>query len=76
METSTVSEKGQFIIPIKIRKKYGIKPGTKIKFQLLADGIKLIPMTTEYITQNIGFLNSPESLIEVLLEEKIEERNL
>ena len=33
MESSIVTTKGQVVIPAKIRRKYGIKIGTKIQFE-------------------------------------------
>lgn len=39
----TVSEKGQVAIPVKIRRKYGIQKGTKLRLVEEEDGIKLFP---------------------------------
>lgn len=47
METSIVTLKGQVVIPSKIRKKYGIKIGTKIHFLDEGEEIKMIPVTPE-----------------------------
>jgi len=32
METSITTSKGQVVIPKRLRRKYGIKPGTKVGF--------------------------------------------
>jgi AbrB family looped-hinge helix DNA binding protein len=39
----TVSEKGQVAIPVRIRRKYGIQKGTKLRLVEEEDGIKLFP---------------------------------
>lgn len=52
METSIVTVKGQVVIPSKIRKKFGIKNGTKIHFSDKSKEIKIIPITKEMIDQN------------------------
>jgi bifunctional DNA-binding transcriptional regulator/antitoxin component of YhaV-PrlF toxin-antitoxin module len=32
MDTAQVSSKGQLVVPVRLRRKYGIKPGVKIRF--------------------------------------------
>jgi len=32
METAYVTSKGQLVVPAKLRRRYGIKPGTKVCF--------------------------------------------
>ncbi len=44
METSMMTSKGQVVVPSRLRKKYGIKPGLKIAFIERKDGVLLIPM--------------------------------
>lgn len=39
----TVSEKGQVAIPVRIRRKYGIQKGTKLRLVEEENGIKLLP---------------------------------
>jgi len=41
MPTVTVSDKGQVVIPINIRKQLGIKPGCKLLYTLDGDIIRL-----------------------------------
>ncbi len=77
METGYVTSKGQLVIPSKMRRKYGIKPGTRINFFEEKDGIKIIPLTSETIKANIGFLGKDgPSLLKALMEEKKQEREL
>ena len=68
MEIGYVTSKGQLVIPSKMRRKFGIKAGT--------DGIKIIPVTSELIKSNIGFLKGKGDLMKALMEEKKKEREL
>lgn len=74
--TTTVTTKGQIVIPSEIRRKYGIKVGTKIQFQEEDDGIKIYPITENVIDENIGILGTKGKLIKRLLEEKQIEKEL
>lgn len=56
MPTSTVTSKGQLVIPIELRRRYFIKPGTKVHFEPVEGGILLKPITKEYIRQLRGCL--------------------
>lgn len=76
METSIVTVKGQVVIPSKIRKKFGIKIGTKIHFSDEGKEIKIIPITKEMIDQNAGILGTKGKLLKALMEEKKKEREL
>ena len=77
METGYVTSKGQLVIPSKMRRKFGIKPGTRVNFFEEKDGIKIIPVTSETIKANIGFLGKDgPSLLKELMEEKKREREL
>ncbi|GIK59560.1 MAG: AbrB/MazE/SpoVT family DNA-binding domain-containing protein [Ignavibacteriota bacterium] len=76
METGYVTTKGQLVIPSKMRRKYGIKPGTRINFFEEKDGIKIIPITPEIIDANKGFLGTGGKLLKALMEEKKKERDL
>ena len=77
MDVGYVTTKGQLVIPSKIRRKFGIKPGTRVNFFIEEDGIKMIPVTPETIKANIGFLgNDGPSLLKALMEEKKAEREL
>jgi AbrB family looped-hinge helix DNA binding protein len=77
METGYVTTKGQLVIPSKLRRRFGIKPGTRVNFFEEDDGIKIIPVTSETIKANIGFLGKDgPNLLKALLEEKKKEREL
>jgi len=70
MEEAYVTSKGQLVIPVRIRKKYGIKPGTKICFIEQDRGILFQPVTQEYIRGVRGMLKSNVSLTQALLAER------
>lgn len=76
METSIVTVKGQVVIPSKIRKKFGIKNGTKIHFSDQGNVIRMIPITPEMIESNFGFLGTKGKLLKALMQEKKREREL
>lgn len=67
MDVSVVTTKGQVVIPAKLRKKYGIKVGTKIQFEEDNGEIIMLPLTEETIDKNIGFLGTKGKLLRKLL---------
>lgn len=76
MET-TATTKGQIVIPSSVRRKLGIKTGTRIQVELdEANGqIILKPITREYIHSLRGRLQG-KGLLKELLEEKEREKML
>ncbi len=76
METGFVTSKGQLVIPSRLRRRFGIKPGTRVNFFEETDGIKIIPVTPEIIDANKGFLGTKGKLLKALMEEKKKEREL
>ena len=65
--------KGQIVIPVALRRKYGIKNGTKIIVTDVGDAIVLKPVTEQYLKNLQGSLKSKGGL-EVLLEERRKEK--
>ncbi|MEW6701612.1 MAG: AbrB/MazE/SpoVT family DNA-binding domain-containing protein [Bacteroidota bacterium] len=76
MEVGFVTSKGQLVIPSKMRRRFGIKPGTRVNFFEEEDGIKIIPITAELIDTNKGFMKTGGKLLKALMEEKKKERKL
>ena len=76
METSVVTSKGQVVIPSKLRRKYGIKNGTRIHFYEVNGEMRIVPVTPELIDKNIGLLGTRGKLMRALMEEKKREREL
>lgn len=76
MET-TATSKGQIVIPSSIRRKFGIKEGTRIQIEVdeKANRIILRPITREYIHSLRGKLRG-KGLLKALAAEKKREREI
>ena len=73
MEAAYVTSKGQLVVPVRIRRKYGIKPGTKVFFIERGDQILFQPVTREFIRTVCGMLQSRTGVGEELLRERSSE---
>jgi AbrB family looped-hinge helix DNA binding protein len=69
METYATT-KGQIVIPAELRRKYGIKAGTKINVIDTGEGIILKPVTEESLKQLQGVLRGKGVLKSLLAERK------
>jgi AbrB family looped-hinge helix DNA binding protein len=74
METTTTS-KGQIVIPSSIRRRLGIKEGTRIKIEEKGNELILKPITREYVHSLRGKLRG-KGLMKALMAEKKREREL
>jgi AbrB family looped-hinge helix DNA binding protein len=76
LETTTTS-KGQIVIPSSIRRKLGIKEGTRIQIELNEDANEIVlkPITREYIHSLRGRFRG-KGLMKALMAEKRKEREL
>ena len=74
METARVTSKGQLVVPSRLRRKYGIKPGTKICFIERDNEIVFQPVTREYIRSVCGVLKSETSVTGELLKERARDK--
>ncbi len=76
METYT-TVKGQIVIPSSVRRKLGIKPGTRIEVEVDEANQRIIlkPITREYIHSLRGKYKG-KGLIKALMAEKKREREL
>jgi AbrB family looped-hinge helix DNA binding protein len=61
--------KGQIVIPASLRRKYGIKKGTKINLVDNGDEIILRPVNEQYLRKLQGSLKGT-GVLEILLEER------
>ena len=75
-KTSTVTQKGQIVIPSKLRRKLGIRQGTQIAFIEEGERLVLQPLTAEYVKNLRGALKSGRSPLKILLEERKRDRKL
>ena len=75
-EVSTVTTKGQLVIPSKLRRKYSIKKGTQVAFVEQENRLVLQPLTPEFIRSLRGFLKGEPSALKALLADRKRERKL
>ena len=76
MET-TATSKGQIVIPSSMRRKLGIREGTRIQIELNEDEKEIVlkPITREYIHSLRGKFKG-KGLLEELMAEKQKEKRL
>jgi AbrB family looped-hinge helix DNA binding protein len=75
-ELSTVTTKGQLVIPARLRKKYSIRKGTKVAFLEENNRLILQPITNEFIQRIRGSLKGGPSLLAILRKERKRDRYL
>jgi AbrB family looped-hinge helix DNA binding protein len=75
-ELSTVTTKGQLVIPSKLRRKYAIRKGTQVAFLEEENRLVLQPLTPEFIRSLRGSLKGEPSAMKILQEERKRERQL
>jgi AbrB family looped-hinge helix DNA binding protein len=74
MEEATITSKGQIVVPVRLRRRYGLKPGTKVLFIERNDEILFQPLSREYIRSVHGMLTSKTSVTKELLRERAKDR--
>ncbi len=77
MNTAYVTSKGQLVVPSRIRRRFGIKPGTRVNFVEEGDRIIFQPVTREYISSFRGVFKlkpGEKSVVQELLEERRAEK--
>jgi AbrB family looped-hinge helix DNA binding protein len=67
---TTVSSKGQFVIPAEIRASLGIEPGTRISVTLKDSQIVLEPVSEELVDRTRGLFAGKPSLSAALKRER------
>lgn len=70
IQITTVSTKGQFVIPAEMREKLGIEPGTRIAVTLQETRIILEPVSEKLVDETRGILAGGPSLSRLLKEER------
>ena len=75
-EVSTVTTKGQLVIPSKLRRKYAIREGTQVAFLEEDHRLILQPLTPEFVRTLRGSLKGEPSPLKQLLEDRKRERDL
>jgi AbrB family looped-hinge helix DNA binding protein len=74
LETSTVTSKGQLVVPARLRRRFGIKPGTEVRFIEREGEIVFQPVTKEFIRSLQGSLRANGSATEDLLRDRAADR--
>ena len=69
----TVTEKGTVTIPVKIRKKYNLKRGSKVKFLETEKGALLIPAPTFEELRGVFSKDLAHEIVRELQEERMQE---
>ena len=67
--------KGQIVIPATLRRKYGIKNGTKIIVTDIGDAIVLKPVTEQYLKNLQGSLKGKGGL-KTLVDERAKDKEM
>jgi AbrB family looped-hinge helix DNA binding protein len=76
METSVVTIKGQIVVPVKIRRKFGMKKGTKIAFIEQNGKLYIQPLDKSYFESLAGVVGTEGKMLKSLMEDKKREREL
>jgi AbrB family looped-hinge helix DNA binding protein len=66
--------KGQIVIPAALRRKYGIKNGTKIIITDNGDSISLMPVTEQYLRNLQGSLKG-KGVLKALMDGRREDKD-
>ena len=69
-----ISEKGWVVIPAELRRKYALKPGSKVQIVDYGGILALVPTLTDPVKQAAGMLKGKKSLTRSLLAERREDR--
>jgi|HubBroStandDraft_1064217.scaffolds.fasta_scaffold75608_2 AbrB family looped-hinge helix DNA binding protein len=75
-EVSTVTTKGQLVIPAKLRRKYAIRDGTQVAFLEEENRLVLQPLTQEFVRSLRGSIKTDPSALKILLDDRKRERQL
>jgi AbrB family looped-hinge helix DNA binding protein len=74
MEAANMTSKGQIVVPAKLRKRYGLKPGTKVYFIERDHEILFQPLTKEYLQSVHGMLTSETPATKDLLNQRAKDK--
>lgn len=76
MNISSVTSKGQVVIPVKFRRKYKIRGGSKVAFIEREKRLELKPVDKDYFRRLSGSLGLKGKMLRSLLNDKKMEKNL
>jgi len=73
MQTSTLTSKGQLLIPKNIRVKYGFEAGGKVAFIETVEGLVLKPVNAEFIDDIVNHIGKNFPTLKEYIKWKEEE---
>jgi AbrB family looped-hinge helix DNA binding protein len=73
-QITTVSTKGQFVIPAEMRESLGIAPGSRIAVTLQESRIILEPVSEKLVDDTHGMLAGGPSLSKLLKKERAKDK--
>lgn len=76
METILAKSNNVLVLPTRLSRKYGIRPGVKTFFVEERDHIKIFPISKEVVDMNRGFCRKNDNLLKALKKEKRKESKL
>lgn len=74
MKKTTITRKGQIVIPAEIRRRHNIRSGQKFIVSDSGEEIRLVPLKSISIKEAKGWLKTEKSTSELLLEARQLER--
>lgn len=74
MHTSTVTQKGQIVIPAPLRRELGFDKGTKVVISETDDGVEVRPLDDRYFERFAGVLSGEGNATQALLDERQTEK--
>lgn len=76
MHTSTVTGKGQIVIPAPLRRKLGIRAGTRVAISETPGGLRVQPLDRAFFEAYAGLLPGEGQAVEALLRERAQQRDV
>ncbi len=71
MVQGTISGRGQVVIPVEIREKLKIRPGTRVSIEEIDGEIRVIPLSAVLVRKYAGFLgHDPDAGRKFLVERR------
>jgi len=74
MQITTVSTKGQLVIPAEMRAQLGLHAGSRVALKLDKERIILQPVTAQFVDDTAGMLSDEPSLVDELQQERRDEK--
>lgn len=74
MTTAIISAKGWIVIPVDMRRKYGLNPGDSVVLVDYGGVLSIVPRLSDPIGQAAGRFKGKSSLVGALMTERAKER--